>query len=124
MQQIIVHNQTAPLSTALRVGYANSFISRLRGLMFTRQLPRDAGLLLVQDRENRVEAAIHMFFVGYNLGTVWLNTAGEVVDRCLARAWRPFYMPSRPALYTLEIHPDRLSEFKPGDQVLFEHAPD
>jgi uncharacterized membrane protein (UPF0127 family) len=91
--------------------------------MFTSSLEQDSGLLLVQDRENRLDAAIHMFFVGYNLGAVWLNSSGEVVDRCLARAWRPFYMPRKPALYTLEIHPNRLSEFNPGDQVIFDHAP-
>jgi uncharacterized membrane protein (UPF0127 family) len=91
--------------------------------MFTKPVALDQGLLLVHSRESRADAAIHMFFVGYDLGTVWIDNHGQVVDHCLARSWRPFYAPTRPARYVLEINPARLTEFHPGDQIRFEALP-
>ena len=122
MRQVSVQNLTHPLAHPLSVGYAHSFWSRLKGLMFTKPVASDQGLLLVQDRENRLDASIHMFFVNYDLGTIWLDGRGMVVDRCLARRWRPYYAPARPARYILEINPSRLAEFLPGDQVQFENV--
>ena len=80
------------------------------------------GLLLVQKRDSRMDAAIHMLGVFFDLGIVWINEAGQVVDTCLARSWRLAYVPKQPARYILEIHPDRLSEFNIGDQVRFENV--
>lgn len=122
MQLVIVQNQTHPLTTPLQVGYADNFMGRLRGLMFTPPVANQSGLLLVQDHASRLDSAIHMFFVSYDLGTVWLDASYQVVDTVLAKSWRPFYMPSHPARYTLEIHPDRLAEFQPGDQLLIDYA--
>jgi uncharacterized membrane protein (UPF0127 family) len=121
MRQVQLENLSHPLKSPLLVGYANSFWSRLKGLMFTSPISFDRGLLLVQPRENRIDASIHMFFVNYDLGTVWIDNSDCVVDRCLARRWRPYYAPSRPARYILEINPARLDEFIPGDQLHFEN---
>ncbi|KAF0107442.1 MAG: hypothetical protein FD146_1920 [Anaerolineaceae bacterium] len=113
-------NWSAPLPRPIRALYCNSFLCRLRGLMFRSRLAPDEGLLLVQPRENRLDASIHMFFVFTNLAVIWLNTDGEVVDTVLARAWRPAYFPGTAARYILEIPPDRLGEFNVGDKIKFE----
>ncbi len=122
MKHVQVNNESRTLKFPLVVGYANSFWSRLKGLMFTKPISSQRGLLLVQSRESRIDSSIHMFFVNYDLGTVWLDNNCRVVDSCLAKRWRPYYAPAHAARYVLEIHPDRLSEFSPGDRVQFEYV--
>lgn len=121
MRQVIIHNQTHPLSQTLQVGYCDTFFSRLRGLTFHRKLLYNEGLLLVENQESIANAAIHMLGVNFDLSIFWINTAFCVVDTCLAKSWRPFYMPNQPARYILEIHPDRLADFSIGDYVTFEN---
>ena len=75
---------------------------------------------MVQRRESKSDASIHMFFVGMDLGVVWLNSSRIVVDKIIAKSWKPFYTPQQPASYVLEIHPDRLPEFELGDELSFE----
>jgi len=120
MHSVIIHNLTRPLLSPLRVRYCASFVCRLRGLTFRRQLATNDGLLLVQKRENRTDAAIHMLFVWINLAVVWVNADHEIVDVRLAHRWRPFYMPQKPARFVLEASAERLPEFQVGDRLRFE----
>ncbi len=119
MATVTISNKQRPLASLIKAKYCDSFICRLRGLMFRSHLGGDEGLLLVQSRENRVDASIHMLFVFTDLAVIWINSEKIVVDKVLARAWRPFYAPSGPAKYILEITPGRLSEFETGDQIEF-----
>jgi uncharacterized membrane protein (UPF0127 family) len=88
--------------------------------MFSPPLAMDEGILLVQKRENRTDASIHMFFMRMDLTAVWVNTNGEVVDVRLARRWWPMYIPKEPALSILEIWAERISEFQIGDRLRFD----
>ena len=88
--------------------------------MFRRSLATDEGLLLVQKRENRTEATIHMLFMFIDLAVVWINADYRVVDVKLARRWRLMYAPNSPAKYVLELPVNRLNEFKVGDQLQFD----
>ncbi len=99
--------------------WCDSFGCRLRGLMFRRSLPSGRGLLLVQRRESRLDAAIHMLFMFIPLGVVWLDSDGQVVDSTVARPWR-FYLPRRPARYVLESGPELLESIHLGDRIQFE----
>jgi uncharacterized protein len=118
--QVLVHNDTHPASAALQARYCASFACQLRGLTFRRHLPLHEGLLLVQKRDSRLDSAIHMFFVWFDLAVIWITDAGEVVDVKLARRWRPMYFPQKPARYVLEISAARLDDFHIGDRVRFE----
>jgi uncharacterized membrane protein (UPF0127 family) len=120
MQKISVLNQNNPGMQPLLVEYCASFLCRLRGLTFRRQLTLEEGLLLVQSRDSRMDAAIHMFGVWMDLGVVWINADMQVVDVCLARSWRPLYVPKHPARFVLESVPARLNDFRIGDKVVFE----
>lgn len=122
MNTIRLININQPLPTPLQAQYCESFLCRLRGLMFRSSLPPGNGLLLVESRESRLETAIHMLFVFMDLAVIWINSEKVVVDTVLARAWRPAYAPRSPARYILEIHPARLNEFKIGDHVEFQNA--
>jgi uncharacterized protein len=122
MATIRIQNKDHVLPSALQAIYCDSFLCRLRGLMFRRDLDLDEGLLLVESRDSRVDTSIHMFFVYMDLAVVWINSENTVVDTVLARTWRPAYAPRRPARYILEIHPSRLNEFQIGDHLEFIHA--
>jgi uncharacterized membrane protein (UPF0127 family) len=120
MRDLQVVNHTRSLEHPLRVKNCESFTCRLKGLMFRKQLDPGEGLLLVHNKASRTNAAIHMFFVGMDLGVIWLDDNREVVDIQLAESWKPLYTPSAPARYILEMSPDRLPEFEIGDRLSFE----
>jgi uncharacterized membrane protein (UPF0127 family) len=122
MNTIHLVNINQPLPTPLHALYCDSFLGRLRGLMFRSSLAPEQGLLLVESRESRIDTAIHMLFVFMDLAIIWINSEKVVVDTILARSWRPAYAPRQPARYILEIHPDRLGEFKIGDHLEFQNA--
>lgn len=104
----------------LRVRRCESFGCRWRGLMFRRGLDADEALLFVQGSEDRMGAAIHMFFVFFALGVVWLDDDGVVVDAVLAKPFRPFYAPSDPARYFVEGPPSLLSWVSIGERLRVE----
>ena len=60
---------------------------------------------------------------GYARLTSKYDARGQVVDKVLAKPWRPFYAPRAPARYTLETHPEFLEKVALGDELVFEtHA--
>jgi uncharacterized membrane protein (UPF0127 family) len=120
MTEVTVTNTTRSLVDPLRVNSCESFACRLKGLMFQKALDHGSGLLMVQKGESRANAAIHMFFVGMDLGVIWLDNNKTIVDIKLACSWKTIYTPQHPAKYILEVHPDRLPEFNVGDVLRFE----
>jgi uncharacterized membrane protein (UPF0127 family) len=120
---IIVRNRNKLDLSPARVKYCESFTCRLRGLMFRSRLEPDDGLLLVQGgRDSRLDTSIHMLFVPFDLGVFWINAGMTVVDKVIAKAWRPAYFPAAPACYILEVHPNRWEDYQIGDQVEFQNA--
>ena len=119
---IVIHNLNKPIEKPARVGYCDSFSSRLRGLMFRSRLALDEGLLLVEKRDSRLDTSIHMLFVPFDLAVFWINSKMTVVDKVIAKSWRPAYFPKADARYTLEIHPDRWGDYEIGDKVEFKDA--
>jgi uncharacterized membrane protein (UPF0127 family) len=121
MRCTVTLRQTASGQPLLqRVRWGASFISRWRGFMFRRALAPGEALLMVEPRESRLGTSIHMLFVGFPLGVVWLDDSGRVVDKVVAQPWRPFYAPRAPARYTLETHPDFLPRVALGDVLAFD----
>ncbi len=104
----------------LRVRECRSFLCRSRGLTFRRRLAPDEALLLIGQRQSRLEAAIHMLFVFFPIAAVWLDREGQVVDVRLARPFRPVYIPRRPARDVLEGPPELLETVAVGDRLRFE----
>lgn len=120
MKSITIHNLTHPKPQPLTAIYCASFFCRLRGLTFRRSIPQNWGLLLVQNRDSRVDSSIHMLAMWIDLAVVWITDGGDVVDVRLARRWRPAYFPQRPARYVLEMGVAHLEDFQIGDKVRFE----
>ena len=105
-----------------RVKLCDNFWSRFRGLQFVTHLPDDEGLLFVTGSENRANTTIHMFFMFFSIGVVWLDASGKVVDKCFAKPWRPAYAPRSPAQYFVEAHPTILDKVQIGDVLQFDEV--
>ncbi len=121
-QYVLARNLSRDSQQPIRARVCASFFSRMRGLTFRRTLSAGEGILLVQARDSRLDAAIHMLGVLMDLTIVWVNSNGEVVDVRLARRWRPVYIPSRPARYVLESSAECFADFRIGDQIRFEEV--
>lgn len=115
----VVHTESDQVLIS-RARWCDTFFSKLRGFTFRRTLPLGEGLVLVESKDSRVNSAIHMLFVFFELGVIWVNDAGEVVDARLARPWRPSYTPRAPARYIIEGRPAILRRVEVGDHVRFE----
>ncbi len=105
-----------------RVKLCDNFWTRFRGLQLVTHLPDDEGLLFVTGSENRANTTIHMFFMFFSIGVVWLDATGKVVDKCFAKPWRPAYAPKSPAQYFVEAHPTILDKVQIGDMLRFDEV--
>ncbi len=118
-----VVNQTRDLVLSDDAALAQSFLSRLRGLLFSG--PRD--LVLVSPRQDIPASTIHMLGMSFPIDVVWLDTEKAVVDVALqvppAHPLRPatlrVYKPRRPAKYVVELGRGRATSTKIGDTVIF-----
>lgn len=117
---IRVINKSRDIESLPRVQYCDTFFTQLRGFTFRPHLARDAGLVLVGKRDSRLDSSIHMLFVAFDLCVVWINAEMKVVDKVLAKSWKPAYFSKAPAKFVLEIHPHRWSDFEIGDAVEFD----
>ena len=63
--------------------------------MFTKSIPDDQGLLLVQRSNSIVNSSIHMMFMWMDLAVIWINDEFTVVDRVLAHRWKLAYLPKK-----------------------------
>lgn len=121
-KQIIIENKSREIKSPPRIKYCDTFLTQLRGFTLRTRLSRDEGLLLVGTRDSRIDSSIHMLFVFFDLTVIWISSDMKVVDKVLAKSWRPAYFAKQPARYVLEIHPDRWGEFEIGDTVQFKDA--
>lgn len=119
---ITVVNKDREISSPLQIRYCDTFLTQLRGFTLRSGISPEEGLLLVGKRDSRVDSSIHMLFVPFDLSVIWINSAMQVVDKVLAKSWRPAYFSKEPAKYVLEIHPERWGDFEVSDGVEFKDA--
>jgi uncharacterized membrane protein (UPF0127 family) len=117
MKTSFLTNLSKPAFSPIKVNVCTTYISRFFGLMFQKSILPEDGIILVGSTENIMDASIHMFFMNFDIAVIWMNSRLEVVDKTVARRWRPFYRPSSSAMYILEAHPDRFNDFQIGDML-------
>lgn len=121
-KHISIENKNRGIAGPLRIQYCDTFLTQLRGFTLHPSLAREEGLVLVGRRDSRLDSSIHMLFVSFDLAVIWINSDMQVVDKVLAKSWRPAYFSKQPAKYVLEVHPERWEEFQIGDTVQFKNA--
>jgi uncharacterized protein len=115
MTGLHLQNTSHKLQMPINIEICLDFWKKLKGLMFTPEIGNYQGLLFVESTPSRINTAIHMFFMNYDIAVIWLDKNKVVLDKALAKKWHPAYIPSRPAVYVLETHPNRLTDFSIGD---------
>lgn len=110
-----VVNVTRGTVVASRVGVASSFLLRLKGLLGRSALAPDEGLHLTPCN------AVHMWFMRFPIGAVFLDRQLKVVKVLLLRPWHVSGIHSQ-AHSVLELHPGAAlaSATGEGDQLQFE----
>ena len=119
---ITVENQTRLVADLPRIKFCDTFLTQLRGFTFRSHITHKDGLMLAGTRDSRLDSSIHMLFVAFDLAVFWINSEMKVVDKVIARTWRPAYFSRHPARYVLEIHPARWDDYEIGDTVEFKDA--
>lgn len=117
MKTVKLENTSYP-DIFVNVKYCDSFWSKFLGLMFTKELKPNQGIILVDNNETMMNTSIHMMFMSYDLTVLWLDNQMVIVDKVLARKWMPFYIPKKPAQYVAELHPSKFSEYSIGDKLI------
>jgi uncharacterized membrane protein (UPF0127 family) len=113
-------NATKPEQPELmNIGWCESFLKKGLGLMFTKTLAPNEGLILAEKHEGRLNTSIHMFFMHFDITVLWLDRNQMVVDKALAKKWRPIYLPDKPAQYVVELHKTQFNNFAVGDKLIF-----
>lgn len=102
---------------------ADSFSLRFLGLMFS--VRRD--LVLAAPKEDIQSSSIHMFFMRFPIGVIWLNSDMVVVDikkkvpqssLFNIKTWR-IYKPRQSATYTIELGLGEIKGTEVGDEIEF-----
>lgn len=109
-------------NTILHVELADTFFKRFLGYMGRKPILSNQGMLFTLARPSKMDASIHMFFMNFDIAVIWLSEELTVVDKTIARRWRPAYAPAQPAKYILETHPSQIDNFSLQDRVELTHA--
>lgn len=105
----------------ITTGLCNTFYTRFKGFMFIKNISPYTGLFFPGETDSRINVAIHMFFVGFDLAVFWLNSYNVIVDKVLAKKGHPFYAPRVKARHILEVHPDLYFDYSTGDELLIKY---
>jgi len=118
MKHVVLINKTKKNSLGEH-DFANSFVSRLLGLMFKEDLQRGLILKLPKSR-SRKGSAIHMFFMRFPLDIVFIDSNKKVVDMISIEPWKT-YTPLAPARYVIEMEKGTINKFniEIGDELDF-----
>ena len=101
----------------IHIMYCDTIWRKFLGLMFSKELQGDAGIILVENSESKLNTSIHMFFMNYDITVLWLDKDLVIVDKALAKKWHPYYAPETPAQYVVELHVARYSEYLVGETL-------
>lgn len=96
---------------------ANTFFSKLCGLMFRKQINPNTGLILSEISESVLNTSIHMLFMNFDITAIWLNKDFTVVDKSIAKKWHLAYFSHVPAMHVLELPVRQFDNFSIGDKL-------
>ena len=118
MSYVVLINKTKGINFG-QLDFADSFMSRLMGLMFRKNLENGLILKLPSSRSRR-GSAIHMFFMRFPLDIIFLDDDKKIVDMVSIRPWKT-YTPKSPAKYVIELEEGSINNYKLeiGDELDF-----
>jgi uncharacterized membrane protein (UPF0127 family) len=121
MRYALIANLTRT-DTKIKTKVCDNFWSKFIGLMGHPPLLADEGLLFIEKSASRINTSIHMMFMSFDIAVIWLDESLQVVDKVIARKWRPYYASKAPAKYTLELHTSKIDCFLIGDSIRIDYV--
>lgn len=113
---VILNQRTGQVILA-RARFCAGFFSRLLGLLLTRRLGKQDGMIFSCGRPGRARAAVHTLGLRFPIAVVWLDSDLVVVDMKKAQPWRFAHVPKAPAMYYLEANPAIIERLRIGDKL-------
>ena len=98
-----------------KVKIADSSYKRFKGLMFEKKENFDYALVFELPRESRIGASVHMMFVFFPIGIVFLDSKKRVVDKAILNPWKLNYTPKKRSKYFVELPPEKEKLFSIGN---------
>ena len=98
-----------------RIEIADSYFTRLRGLMFRKTLGKDEGLLLKRC------SSIHCCFMNFPIDVVYVNDKMDVLKIETVRPWRVGSI-VRGAKHIIELAEGAAMALKPGDKIVMKEV--
>lgn len=115
----MLYNHTKKRTIIERVKYAESFIAKLKGLMFEKEQCFDYALVFEFGKETRISASIHSLFVFFPFSAVYLDSNKRVVDIAIIKPFKLNYTPKKKAKYLVELPVKKTNQIKLGDKLGF-----
>lgn len=105
----------------LEAWYFENFISRLKGLMFKKNIAVNQAGLFINKNENIVDSAIHMLFMNFDIAVFWLDKKNTIVDKRIAKKWGLIYYPDVKSQKILETHTEIFDKLNIGEEIIIEN---
>jgi hypothetical protein len=92
--------------TTVKAEVADTYLKRMKGLMFKKNMPENEGMLFVFDKEDYY--SFWMMNMSIPIDMIWINSAKEVID--ITKNAQPCriscgsYQPKEKVLYVLEVN--------------------
>lgn len=121
-QYRVLKNTTTGQILLNRAKWCASSWCHFKGLQFVPTLPNDEGLIFVRNSESISATSIHMFFMNFDIAVIWADKNGVVVDKKIAKRWRPAYAPAKKAQYYIEANTILFDQVAVGDKLSFDEV--
>jgi len=122
MKKMIVRKANGKFENfdCIEIQLMDNFTKRLKGLMFTKQLAVNEGALFINKSENKIDSAIHMLFMNFDIAVFWINNSNIIVDKAIAKKWYLLYYPRAKASKIFETHVNNFEQLQIGEQIIIE----
>jgi uncharacterized membrane protein (UPF0127 family) len=116
MKEISILNLTKNTIISKKVKVANGFLSRLKGLMFKKEIGENEGILLTETN------SIHTFFMFFPIDVLFLDENFSVVKKLENLKPNLLVFPFKKAKFVVELKAGKIKETNTeiGDKLIFE----
>lgn len=117
--KIVIYNITQDKLIKQNIKFADSYLKRLKGLMFKKNI--DYGIILkVNNPKTKIKSSIHSFFMLITIKVYFVDEKKEIFEIARLKPWKS-YTPKKKASYIIEFKEGQIknNELKIGDKIDF-----
>ncbi|MDL2246566.1 DUF192 domain-containing protein [Methanobrevibacter sp. OttesenSCG-928-K11] len=113
----LIYNKTKSKIIETPIKFANSYFSRLKGLMFKSNI-NYALVFNMEHSKNKHTSSIHTFFMFMDIDIYFIDNKMKVFEIARLSPWK-VYVPSKKAKYILEFKKDSVKNLSLNDEIDF-----